>query len=91
VRGFTRLTIRETLALCAFEGHRRTFPVCHFAGVPFEIPFREVAREMSFADRMVRAEHRALHDTETTLGSVDMHKTAKTDIFVSAVIYCAVS
>jgi hypothetical protein len=27
VRGFTRLTIRETLALGAFQGARRTIPI----------------------------------------------------------------
>jgi hypothetical protein len=42
VLGFVSLTIRETLTFRAFERERRTFPVFHLAGVPFEIPFAQV-------------------------------------------------
>jgi hypothetical protein len=48
VRGFTRYAIRETFALDTLKRNCRTFPVRHLAGVPFEIPFREIARQMSF-------------------------------------------
>jgi hypothetical protein len=33
VRGLTRLTIRETLTFRTLERERRTFPVCHLAGM----------------------------------------------------------
>jgi len=42
--------IRETPALSTFEGERSTFAIGNIAGVPLEIPFREVARQMGFAD-----------------------------------------
>ena len=77
MRGFVSRPVRETLALDTFEGFRRTFPVCHLAGVPFEIPFREVARQMGFADRMMRAENRAFHEAETALCRVGVHKATK--------------
>jgi hypothetical protein len=38
-----------TLALDTLGNKRRTFSV--LAGVPFEIPFREVARQTGFVDR----------------------------------------
>jgi hypothetical protein len=50
VRGFVRYAIRETLTLDTLEDLRRTFSVADLAGVPLEIPFREVARQMGFAD-----------------------------------------
>jgi hypothetical protein len=59
--------VRETLAFNTFGNERRTFPVFHFSGVPFEIPFREVARQMGFANRMMSTEHRTLHEAETAL------------------------
>jgi hypothetical protein len=40
VRRSVNSTVRETLALDTFKSNCRTFPVCHFAGVPLEIPFR---------------------------------------------------
>src|SRR6202022_4523640 len=86
VRGFVSRPVRETLALDTFEGSCRTFPICHLAGVPLEIPFREIARQMGFADRMVRTKNRTLHKAETALGGVDMNKTAKPNIFVGAMI-----
>jgi hypothetical protein len=60
VRGFVSLPVRETLALNTLKSNCRTFPIRHLAGVPFEIPFREVARQMGFADRMMRGENGAL-------------------------------
>ena len=44
---------------------------------------------MGFADRMMRAENRTLHKAETTLGSVDMHETAKADIFIGGMVHGA--
>lgn len=38
------LSIREALTFRAFQRERRTFPVLDLAGVPFEMPFRQVAR-----------------------------------------------
>ena len=64
VRGFVSRPVRETLALDTLSNERRTFPVCHLAGVPLEIPFCEIARQMGFADRMMRTKHRALHEAE---------------------------
>jgi hypothetical protein len=46
---------------------------------------------MGLADRMMCAKHRALHKAETAFGRVDMNETAKTDIFVGAVIYRAMA
>jgi hypothetical protein len=46
---------------------------------------------MGFADRMVRAENSALHEAETAFGRVDMYETAKTYIFIGAVIYRAMA
>jgi len=37
---------------------------------------------MGFADRMMRAKHRALHETETALGRIHVNETAKAHIFV---------
>jgi len=65
VCGFVSLPVRETFALDTLKANCRTFPVCHLASIPLEIPFREIARQMGFADRMVRAENRALHKAET--------------------------
>ncbi len=59
VRGLVNLPVRETFALDALKNNCRTFPIADLAGVPFEIPFRKVARQMGFADRMMRAEQRA--------------------------------
>src|SRR5205823_10886209 len=70
VCGLTRLTVRETLTLRALERARRTFPVFHLAGVPFEIPFRKVARKMGFADRVVRTIDRTLHEAKAALCGV---------------------
>ena len=44
VRGFVMAAVRETFALDTLKSNCRTFPVCHPAGVPFEIPFRKIAR-----------------------------------------------
>jgi hypothetical protein len=66
VRGFVRLTIRETLTFRAFERERRTFPVIHFAGVKLEIPFDKVAVQMGFAYGMVGTKYCTLHQAETT-------------------------
>ena len=70
MRGFVRPTVRETLALNTLERNCRTFPIAHLAGVPFEIPFREIARQMGFADVVMRTEHGAFHEAETALRSV---------------------
>ena len=56
VRGFVSRPVRETLALNAFERERSTFPILDLAGVPFEIPFDQIAVQMGFADRMVQAQ-----------------------------------
>jgi hypothetical protein len=48
VFGLVRLTVCETLAFCAFQRERRTFPVFDFASVPFEIPFNQVTGQMGF-------------------------------------------
>jgi hypothetical protein len=90
VRGFVSLPVRETLALDALKSNCRTFPVRHLAGVPLEIPFREIARQMGFADRMVRAKHGAFHQAETAFGRVDMNEPAKADIFIDTVVHRAV-
>jgi hypothetical protein len=90
VRGFVSLPVRETFALNAFKSNCRTFPICHLAGVPFEIPFREIARQMGFADRMMRAEHGALHKAETTLRGINVNEAAEPDIFIGAVVHRAV-
>jgi hypothetical protein len=34
-------SVRQTLTFRAFERERRTFPILHLAGVPFEIPFHK--------------------------------------------------
>jgi hypothetical protein len=41
---------------------------------------------MGFADRMMRAENRTLHEAETTLGCIDVNKTAKAHIFVGRMV-----
>ena len=84
MRGFVRWPVRETLALDTLEGSCRTFPVCHLAGVPLEIPFREIARQMGFANRMMRAKHRAFHKAEAAFGSVDVNEAAEAYIFIGA-------
>src|ERR1700730_11276404 len=81
VRGSVRSMIRETPALSTFEGERSTFAIGNIAGVPFEIPFREVARYMGFADRMMCAKNCALHKAETAFCGVDVNETAEADIF----------
>ena len=90
VCGFVSAPVRETLALNTLKSNCRTFPVRHLASVPFEIPFREVARQMGFADRMMRAKIRAFHKAETTLGRVDMNEAAEAHVFVGAVVHRAV-
>jgi hypothetical protein len=50
VLALVRLTVRETLTFRALERERRTFPVCHLAGVELEIPFDKVSVQMGFAD-----------------------------------------
>jgi hypothetical protein len=74
VCGFVSRPVRETLALDSPEGSCRTFPVCHLAGVPFEIPFRQIPRQMGFANGMMRAENRSFHEAETALGGVDVNE-----------------
>ena len=81
-----RYPVRETFALNALEGCRRTFPVLHLAGVPFEIPFGQIAMQMRLADRMVRAVNSALHEAETRFRSVDVQKMAKPHVLVRTVV-----
>jgi hypothetical protein len=90
VTGFVNWPVRETLALDTLEGSCRTFPICHFAGVPLEIPFREVARQMGFADRMMPAEYGAFHKAETALGSIGMHEATKLRKLICRVVHGAV-
>jgi hypothetical protein len=45
--------VRETLAFDALGNERRTCSILDLAGVPREIPFREIARQMRFADGVV--------------------------------------
>jgi hypothetical protein len=71
VRGLVSRPVRETLSFDALGNERRTFPVLDLAGVPFEIPFRQIARQMGFADRMMRAEYGAFHQAETAFRRVD--------------------
>jgi hypothetical protein len=78
--------IRETPALSTFEGERSTFAIGNIAGVPLEIPFRKIARQMGFADRMMRAENRALHKAEPTLGGVDVNEATEAHIFIGRMI-----
>jgi hypothetical protein len=59
--GFVSRPVRETLALNALEGERSTFAIAVLARVELEVPFREVAMQVRFADRMVRAKYRAAH------------------------------
>jgi hypothetical protein len=61
VSGLVSRPVRETFALYTLKSNCRTFPVAELARVPFEIPFREIAAQMGFADRMMCAEHGALH------------------------------
>src|ERR1700730_7216782 len=89
VRGSVRSMIRETPALSTFEGERSTFG--NIARIELETPFRKVARQMGFTDRMMRAENRALHEAETAFGGVHMNETAKANIFIGAVIYRAMA
>jgi hypothetical protein len=60
VNGVTRLSILQPLTFRAFERKCRAFPVIDLAGVPFEVPFRKVARQMRFANRIVGAINSAL-------------------------------
>ena len=89
VRGFVSLPVRETFALDTLKSNCRTFPVADIAGVPFEIPFREIARQMGFADRMMRAEYGAFHKAETTFRSVGMRKATKLHEFICRVVHGA--
>ena len=70
----------------AFEDQRRTFSIGKFATVPFVIPLDQITRKVGLADRVVRAEHGALHEAEAALGGVDVHETAHAHIFVNRVI-----
>jgi hypothetical protein len=45
VRALTRLTVHEAPTFRALQRERRTFPVFHFPGVEFEIPFHKVVRQ----------------------------------------------
>src|SRR5438105_4119943 len=79
---------------CPLSGRNSTYrPVqisgagsLHFPGVPLEVPFGEVARQVRLADRMVRAEDGALHEAETALGSVDVRETCHAHVFVRAMV-----
>jgi|SRR5579862_3899702 len=82
VRGSVRYPVREALALDALEGFCRTFPVCGLASVPLEIPFREIAMQMSFADRMVGAIYSPLHEAMAALGRVGVREPAHAHVFV---------
>lgn len=76
VRGFTNPPISKALSFDALGNERRAFIIASLAGVPFEIPLREVARQMGFTDRMMCAENRALHKAEAAFGGVDMNEAA---------------
>ena len=84
VRGSVSLPVRETPAIDALKSNCRTFPVGHLAGVPLEIPFRKVARQMGFADRMMCTEYRA-QEAETALCGIDVNEPSQAYIFISAV------
>ncbi len=49
-RGFVSSSVREALALNAFQSNGRTFPVYRLVGVPLEIPFGEIARQVRLAN-----------------------------------------
>src|ERR1700730_10441524 len=89
VRGFVSAPVRETFALNPLKSNCRTFPISDLAGVPFEIPFCKVARQMGCADRMVRAENRALHETETAFGCVGMHEASQFGELICRVVHGA--
>ena len=48
VRGFVRYPVREALAFSALKRKRRTLLIGDLAGVPLEIPFREITMQMGF-------------------------------------------
>ena len=51
-------------------------PSFSLAGVPFKVPFDQIARQMGFADRMVVPKYRALHKAVAAFGRVGMSKAA---------------
>jgi hypothetical protein len=78
--------VREALAFDAFGDKRRTFPIENLACVELEIPFRETAGQMGFANRMMRPEHGSLHQAESAFRSVDVNEAAKPGVFIGRMI-----
>src|SRR6185437_9525294 len=87
VRAFVRQTIRETLALDAKKGLRRTFPIVYAelgAVVVAEIEFRQKALQMLLRNVVIRPVDPALEDREIALDCVRMHVAA--NVLANAVI-----
>ena len=80
--GLVSRPVRETLAFDTLGNERRTFPVFILRVFHLKSHSREIARQMGFADRMVRAEHGALHEAETAFCRVDVSEAAKPNILV---------
>lgn len=90
VRGFTRYAVRETLALNAFKGLRRTFPIVDAKArtiVVTEVELGAVAIKMLLADMVIGSDDATLKDREIILSRVDVDEASQTNVFVSGVVH----